>query len=144
MITGGRGAGVTTGGVEGITIGGVVGSGAGISPGPGAGSTIGGVEGSGAGISVGTGGAGGPDSRAGRTLGVLPGLDGRAGFFVLLAGPDNREESLFELDLVFFWGARRPLAGFASSEAGPLLATRKVATKNKVNKWRLMILLLLL
>lgn len=139
MITGGSG-----GGVEGITIGGALGSGAGITAGPGDGSTIGGVLGSGAGINVGTGGAGGPGSRAGRILEGLPGLDGRAAFFGLIVGPGNREESLLELDWVFFWVSRRPLAGFASSEDCPLLATRKVAAKNKVNKWHLMILLLLL
>ena len=141
MITGGSGAGVTTGGVEGITIGGVLGSGAGIHAGPGDGSTIGGALGSGAGISV---GAGGPGSRAGRTGEVLPGLDGKAGCFGLIVGPDNREESLFGVDLAFFWASRRPLAGFASSDDCPLLATRKVATKNKINKRHLMILLLLL
>ena len=155
MITGGTGVGITTGGVRGITTGGVggmttggvggmtTGGVEGIGAGINVGITTGGVEGIGAGISVGTGWAGGPDNRAGRTLGFPPSLGGRTEVFGLMAGPDSREECFLELDLVFFWLSRRPLAGFATSEDCQSPGVRKVATKNKINKWRLMIILLL-
>ena len=143
---GGNGGATITGGTGvGMTIGGVEGSGAGINGGTGVGITIGGVEGIGAGINVGTGGAGGPGSRAGRTLGVPPNLGKRAEVFGLMADPGSREEARFlGLDFTFFGTTRRPLAGFASSEDCKFPAARKVATKNKINKWRLMIILLLL
>jgi hypothetical protein len=138
MLTEGiRGRITTGGGNGGATITGGSGMGVGI--------TIGGVEGIGARINVGTGGAGGPGSRAGRTLGVAPNLGKRAEVFGLTADPGSREEARFlGLYFTFFGTTRRPLAGFASSEDCQSPAARKVATKNKINKWRLMIILLLL